>query len=145
MPKATHDREASPRHQTPVRPRLSAKMRSRLTNGSKVLAVDGRLAVARRYYDLVAAITSDQGGADELSETRLQLIRRFCGCSVLAETMEAQVAAGKPINIAEYAALISSLCRVSNRIGINRRVKNITPSLREYVDMQASEAAEANE
>ena len=53
--------------------------KSRLTNAPVLLAnVDGRTTVARRYRDIATAIATDQGGADRLSETRLQLIRRFC-------------------------------------------------------------------
>src|SRR5262245_55027813 len=52
--------------------------RSRVTNGQEWLPnVDQRTAVARRYRDLIAQIASDQGGADRMSEARLQLVRRF--------------------------------------------------------------------
>jgi hypothetical protein len=121
-------------------------MRSKLTNGAKTLDVDQRTRVARRYHDLCAAVASDQGGSDELSEARLQLIRRFCGNAVLAETMEAEVVSGKSIDVAQYAALCSTMCRIGSRIGIDRRMRNITPSLKEYMDMKASEErAEADE
>src|SRR5205823_4912928 len=54
-----------------------AQARSRLSNGRHVLPdVDGRSVVARRYRDIVGAVVSDQGGAEHLSEARLQLIRR---------------------------------------------------------------------
>jgi hypothetical protein len=144
--RATNEREPSTkRHQTPVQQRLSPKMRSALTNGSRTLPGDCRTALARRYYDVCAAIVADQGGAEALSEARLQLVRRFAGAAVLSETMEAAVAEGKVINLAEYAALISSMCRVGTRIGIDRKMKNITPSLAEYMNMKASEPAEADE
>ncbi|MBN8964589.1 MAG: hypothetical protein J0H89_04240, partial [Rhizobiales bacterium] len=65
--------------------------------------VDGRSALARRYGDILAALASDQGGADRLSETRLQLCRRFAGASALAEQLESQMASGKPIDVATYA------------------------------------------
>jgi hypothetical protein len=54
--------------------------------------VDGRSAIARRYRDIVSAILVDQGGADQCSEARKQLIRRFAAASVLAEQMEAALA-----------------------------------------------------
>jgi hypothetical protein len=62
-----------------------AQARSRLSNGRDVLPnVDGRSLVARRYRDILCAVASDQGGAERLSEARLQLIRRFsrdcCPC-----------------------------------------------------------------
>src|SRR4051794_12312515 len=81
------------RHVTPRKPADSrlpvagkAQARSRLSNGRELLPdVDGRSLVARRYRDIMGAVASDQGGAERLSEARLQLIRRFSATSVLAE------------------------------------------------------------
>jgi len=108
--------------------------RSRVTNGREVLpGVDQRSAIARRYHDVVSMIVGDQGGVDRLAEARLQLIRRFAASAVLAEQMEARLAAGEQINIAEHAQLTSSMVRVAQRIGINRRAKDITPTLAKYL------------
>jgi hypothetical protein len=112
-----------------------AQARSRLSNGRDVLPdVDGRSVVARRYRDIIGAVVSDQGGAEHLSEARLQLIRRFSAASVLAEQMEARLARGEPIDISEHALLCSSLVRLVARFGINRRTREIVPSLASYVD-----------
>ena len=59
--------------------------RSRISNGVDLLPnVDGRSLVARRYRDISGAIIVDQGGIDQCSESRLQLIRRFAAAAVLA-------------------------------------------------------------
>jgi hypothetical protein len=72
--------------------------RSRISNGSDLLpGIDGRSATARRYRDVLFALTSDSGGADNMSEARLQLCRRFAAASVLAEQMEAKLANGGKI------------------------------------------------
>ena len=125
----------------PVKPTASrvptagkAQARSRLSNGRDVLPdVDGRSVVARRYRDIISAVASDQGGAEHLSETRLQLIRRFSAASVLAEQMEASLARGEQINIQEYSLLVSTSLRVAQRIGIERCARNVTPSLGQYL------------
>ena len=88
----------------------------------------------------MAQIAIDQGGADRCSETRMQLIRRFASGAVLAEALEARLARGEPVDIAEHALLSSTLVRLAQRIGINRVVKDLTPSLSEYLTPQ--EAAE---
>lgn len=112
--------------------------RSRVTNGNDVLpGVDGRSLVARRYRDVIAAIVVDQGGADHLSEARLQLIRRFAAAAVLAEQMEAKLARGEAIDLQDHALLSSTLVRIAQRIGIERRTKNVTPSLSEYLEAHA--------
>jgi hypothetical protein len=124
----------------PAGPR-KPEARSRVSNGADILpGVDGRSIIARRYRDIIAAIEIDQGGADHMSEARAQLIRRFAAAAVLAEQMEARLANGEQIDIAEHATLSSTLVRLAQRIGINRVPKDITPSLSEY--LTPHEAAE---
>jgi hypothetical protein len=114
-----------------------AQGRSRLSNGRDVLPeVDGRSMVARRYRDIVAAVASDQGGGEHLSEARLQLIRRFSAAAVLAEQMEARLARGEQINIQEYSLLVSTMVRVAQRIGIDRVPRDVAPSLVEYLKQE---------
>jgi hypothetical protein len=105
--------------------------RSKVTNGALILAglVDGRTQVARRYTDLVAAVCVDQGGADRMSEAKLQLARRFAALSVQAEQMETQLANGAAIDVQEYATLTSTMVRVISRLGIERLARDVGPSL----------------
>ncbi len=112
--------------------------RSRLTNGKDILpGVDGRSIVARRYHDLVAALVTDAGGVDRVGEVRAQLIRRFAALAVQAETMEARLALGQPIDLGEHALISSTLVRLASRLGIERRAKDITPHLRDYLAARA--------
>jgi hypothetical protein len=123
---------------------LKRQARSRVSNGADILpGVDGRSLIARRYRDITAAITADQGGAERMSEARMQLIRRFAAAAVLAEVMEARLANGEAIDIAEHSVLSSTLVRLAARIGIDRRTKNITPSVSDYI--ASLQPAEANE
>jgi hypothetical protein len=105
--------------------------KSRLSNGSgaSLPNVDGRSAAARRFRDIVSAILIDQGGFDECSESRLQLVRRFAACAVLAEQAEAKLANGEDINISEHSLLCSTMVRVASRLGLERRAKDISPTL----------------
>ncbi|HKD75031.1 MAG TPA: hypothetical protein VKB76_06025, partial [Ktedonobacterales bacterium] len=50
-----------------------------------------------------------------------------------------RAAVSGPIDIAEHAQLCSSLVRIAHRIGINRRLKNVTPSLSDYLEAHATE------
>jgi hypothetical protein len=116
--------------------------RSRVSNGRDVLPdIDGRTLIARRYRDITNAILVDQGGEAECSESRKQLIRRFAAAAVIAEQMEARLARGEPIDINEHATLSSTLVRLAQRIGINRRFKNITPALPDYLDAAEAEGS----
>jgi hypothetical protein len=124
--------EVSPR--SPIDPPKAGHLRdarkSRITNGRDLLPnIDGRSVIARRYRDIVSAILVDQGGADQCSESRVQLIRRFAAAAVLAEQMESRLANGEQIDINEHATLSSTLVRLASRIGIDRRAKDIGPTL----------------
>ncbi len=115
-----------------------AHARSKVSNGSNVLpGVDGRTLIARRFRDIAAAICRDQGGEDRCTEARLQLIRRFAACACLAEALEARLAHGERIDIAEHALLCSSLVRLGARIGLGRHAKDIVPSLSAYLESKA--------
>jgi hypothetical protein len=109
---------------------------------------DGRSATARRFRDIVRAVGVDQGGLAQLSEARLQLVRRFAALCCHAELLEARLANGEQIDIGEHSNLSSTLVRIASRIGIDRIPKDITPSLGEYLkrrrdtDDETLEAAE---
>ena len=58
------------------------------------------------------------------------VVRRAC---VLAEELEGRLARGEEIDVERHALLCSTLTRLAQRIGIDRRAKNITPSLGDYL------------
>ncbi len=107
---------------------------STVTTGQEILpGVDPGSEIARRYYDIASAIVADQGGIASITEVRLHLIRRFAAAAVLAELMEARLARGENISVQEHAFLTSSLCRIVQRIGIDRRSKDVTPLLKDIL------------
>jgi hypothetical protein len=109
--------------------------RSRVSNGRDILRnVDGRSPIVRRYRDVTTAVLADQGGIENCSESRLQLIRRFAGIAVLAEETEADLANGKPVDIGDYATLCSTLVRLASRIGLNRHARELVPSVAQYLE-----------
>jgi len=95
--------------------------------------------LARRYRDIARAIIDDHGGADQCSESRQQLIRRFAAAAALAEQSEARLARGEEIDVTAHARLASTMVRIAQRIGIDRPAKNTTPSLRKYLAAKSTE------
>jgi hypothetical protein len=117
-----------------------------MTNGIALLpSIDGRSAIARRFKDITSAILADQGGAEQCSETRLQLVRRFAAAAVLAEHLESRLANGEQIDIQEHALLCSTLTRLAQRIGTERRQRDVTPSLQQYLAENYGSQREAAE
>ena len=100
--------------------------------------------LARRFRDIAGAVVADLGGADVVSEARMQLVRRFAAAACLAEQLEARLARGEEINLADHALLSSTLTRLAQRIGINRVARNIVPDLHDYIEGKTveTEAAE---
>ncbi len=99
--------------------------------------VDGRSIFARRFRDLVRSFLEDLGGVENVSTGEVQLIRRASAISCLCETLEVEMANGKPVDIERYNSLVNSLNRVLGSIGLRRRPKNVTPDLRDYVEGKA--------
>jgi hypothetical protein len=119
--------------------RKTAARARQTVNPGLLPGVDARLAAARRFHDLVSTIIADQGGIDLIAQVRLSLIQRFSAACVLAEQLEARMANGETVDIAEHAALTSSLVRVASRIGLARRAKDLTPTLEQYLASKAAE------
>jgi hypothetical protein len=111
--------------------------RSRITNHRDLLPdIDGRSQKGRRYRDVLTALVSDAGGFDRISESRVQLCRRFAALAVTAEGIEADLVNGGQIDIAAFSTLSSTMVRLASRIGLNRRAK-VVPELSDYLEGRA--------
>jgi hypothetical protein len=115
---------------------------SRITNGSEVLAgVDGRSAMVRRYRDILGQLVDDMGG--DPSEAQLQIGRRAAALSVWCEDKDAAAANGEPLDIATYTTASNALRRLLADLGLERRARNVTPTLAQYAAQRAVEKAHA--
>ena len=121
-------------------PKPSRTTRSRVTNGSTLHlgAVDGRTEAARRFRDVLGQIVADLGGADLLSEGQRQLARRAAMLSVEAERMEASAVAGDAFDLDAFGSLSDRLGRCFNRIGLQRRSRDVTPTIAEIMARHAA-------
>ena len=110
------------------------KGRSAVTNGKRLHVIPpGDTAWARRFRDVLAEITNDLGGADLLSEGQRQLARRCATISIMCERLEGEAAAGEPINLELYGRLTDRLGRALQRLGLERRARDVEPTLTEYL------------
>jgi hypothetical protein len=150
--------QAKPRK--PVQPnRLNvnhrkAAARSRLTNGATLPArnsnrcIDGRSSWCRRLRDLLDSFSSDLGGWDRISTAEGALLRR---CAVLITELErrelafAQDAAIDDASLSVYLTASNSLGRLLQAIGLERRPRDVTPTLAEYLDARARQLEQEDE
>jgi hypothetical protein len=127
------------------RPQLSLlKVRSALTNGRAISRdVDGRSLWMRRLRDLIELHTSDLGG--DISEAEQRLVRKAAMLELQTEIMERNWAlrsegeAGSK-SLDDYIRATNTMRRVLEALGLQRRQKDVTPSLSEYLEQR--EAAE---
>ena len=118
-------------------PPVPSRHRSAVTNGKRLHVVQpGDTAWARRFRDVLTEITNDLGGADLLSEGQRQLIRRATTISIMCEKLEGDAAAGEPINLELYGRLTDRLGRALQRLGLERRARDITPDPLTYASEQ---------
>jgi hypothetical protein len=110
--------------------------RNRLLNRD---SLDGRLAVAKAYDSLVAAIHADMGGRDRLSAIELALVEAFAGASIAFGSINMKILTGAPLEPAlvnMHALSISAMVRTAAKLGTARRAKTV-PSLNEWLAQKA--------
>lgn len=120
-----------------VRPLKGSKQRSAVTNGTTLLpGVDGRPAWIRRCKDLIAEHLVDLGGEANASAAERSIIRRACVLTVELEQLEVKFAtAGQssPDDLDLYQRTAGGLRRLLEAVGIQRRPRDVTPTLTEYL------------
>jgi len=103
--------------------------------------LDGRTNAARRVQTLVANIEQDLGGRDRLSTAQSQLAQRAALLSAVLEHQEAEWVSNGEIDLEDYTRALNSMARVLQILGVERRTRNATPSLGEYLDTKREGAA----
>lgn len=118
---------------TATKQRQKAKGRSGITNGTALFleGVDGRSALAKRYRDVLGQLVSDLGG--DPTEAMTLIARRAATLAVWCEQRETELASGVDIDIAAFTTACNSLRRLLTDIGLERRARDITPSLDRYL------------
>lgn len=113
-----------------------------MTVGSLFIAADGRSPWARRYRDMVGMLANEAGGLENLTELRLSLIRRCAALILECEKMEVQLANGETIDVDLLARLSSHVRRISETIGLDRAVRDVTPTLAQIIAAHQSKSPE---
>jgi hypothetical protein len=117
--------------------------RSRVSNGKALfIDADRRTKPARRFRDVLAAIVSDLGGADRLSEGQKQLARRCSLLAVECELIEADAVQGKDIDLEAYGVMTDRLGRAFQRLGLKRVPRDLTPAIDDYLATMARRASD---
>ena len=90
--------------------------------------LDKRTNAAKVFARLVTAIEQDLGGANHLSTIERELIEGFAGAALTTRGLNVKIALGEEISPTELSTCVSTLTRVAQRLGLQRRSKDV-PSL----------------
>lgn len=120
--------------------------RSAVTNGRLLPRhVDQRTIWVRRVSDLIALLTADMGGIENLSTAEQAIIRRAAVLMTELERIELRLSQmedeASARSLEQYQRMSNTLRRLLESLGLKRRQKDVTPSVREYLRSKA-EAAE---
>ena len=121
-----------------------SKARSKVTNGYLLPGVDGRSTWMRRLRDLISLHLADMGGEAAVSEAEKSIIRRACTLTVELERLElvfALAGEAKPEQIDLYQRTANSLRRMLEAVGLQRRSRDVTPTLQDYLDEHGYDAS----
>lgn len=127
-------RRASPRRK-PVKSTTdpSCFARSRVGNGRDYFIgdIDERSLLARRFREIHSQIITDIAG--DPTEAQTQIARRAASLCVWCESAEAEMAKGNEIDIGQFTTAANSLRRLLADLGIERKSRDLTPSLDQYL------------
>jgi hypothetical protein len=123
--------------------RRSSKQRSRITNGALLPGIDQRSAWVRRCKDVIASHLSD---IPDATAAERSIIRRASVLTVELERLERQFAlAGEadPETLDLYGRVAGNMRRLLESVGLERRARDVSPTLADYLSASAAEAADA--
>src|SRR5262245_28590746 len=103
--------------------------------------IDKRTVAFRETTRIMEEIESDLGGPDQLSAGERQLVQRVGVLGALLSDIEARWIRGEPLDPVAYCTIVNAQRRVLETIGLRRRPKDVTPSVRDYLH-HIGEAAE---
>lgn len=103
--------------------------------GFALAGVDGRSLVARRFREIYCAIESDLGG--DLTEAQRHLVARAATMGLWLEQREVELADGSEFDAGAYATISNAQRRILSDLGLERRARDITPTLAQYLAARA--------
>jgi len=109
------------------------------TDKTKLLTLgqlDGRTVAAKSVRALIDAIENDLGGSDRLSAGEREIVKRAAVAGAMIEHLEAVWLTSNELDVGAYTALVNVQRRLLTTVGLERRARDVTPSLDKYIAAQ---------
>lgn len=100
--------------------------------------LDRRTKAAQATFELRDSIASDLGGLDHLSAMERELVDGAALLGAMIKDLGTNYLSGDPIDLSEFMALTNAQRRLLADIGLERRARNITPSLNDIIAGRAA-------
>jgi hypothetical protein len=88
---------------------------------------------------ITTANEHDLGGREHLSAIGKSLIQAYAGSAILLDDLNARVVLGQEIDVGTHAQMTSALVRIASRLGLQRRRRDVTPTVEEYLRSKRQE------
>jgi hypothetical protein len=104
--------------------------------------LDPKSELTLRLCELLAGITGDLGGRENMSTSQALLAQRCAWITVQCELLERRASAGETFDVTAYSTMMGHLSRTLNLLGLKRQSRDVTPTLQDYLDAAKPDAAE---
>jgi hypothetical protein len=101
--------------------------------------LDRRSTTCRYALGLKDGFISDLGGVDNTTVAQRELAQRASILGAVIEDAETKWLRGDPVEFGQYCALVNCQRRVLADIGLERRQRDITPSLGQYLTVKKAD------
>ncbi|MDR6302561.1 hypothetical protein GGQ85_000237 [Nitrobacter vulgaris] len=101
--------------------------------------LDLRTVAARRAQEVVNRLQEDLGGASNVSTAERQLVQHAGVLSAFIEDQEVRFISGHKIETNELLAAINVQRRLLVTLGLQRRQRDVTPALQDYLRFKEQE------
>ena len=91
--------------------------------------------MGRRFKEIVSTLFADMGG--DPTEAQKAIASRAATLAIWCEQAETDFANGKDFDVATYATSANAMRRLLSDLGLERRSKDVTPTLAQYLNGKA--------
>lgn len=95
--------------------------------------LDRRTRAAQATFELRDQIAKDLGGIDRLSAMKREIVDSAALLGAMIKDAGATYLSGDPVDLGEFMALTNAQRRLLADIGLERRARDVTPSLQDII------------
>ncbi|MEI9422212.1 hypothetical protein O7A70_13665 [Mesorhizobium sp. Cs1299R1N1] len=100
--------------------------------------LDRRTKAAQATFELRDQLATDLGGMEQLSAMEREIVDGAALLGAMIKDAGATYLSGDPVDLGEFMALTNAQRRLLADVGLQRRARDITPSLQDIISGRAA-------